>query len=175
MFMIKSNGGSGSVSDSVFSNFIGHSNAYSLDINAYWESAQAPGNGVLYTGLTFSNWKGTCANGAQRAPIQLLCSSTTPCTGLNINNFAIWTDTGSYEYYKCQNAWGDGPCLVHGSAHTPYSIVTSTISSAPSGYSAPKMPNDLAAGYAITASIPIPTIPTTFFPGVAPATKRAYP
>jgi rhamnogalacturonan hydrolase len=109
----------GSVSDSVFSNFIGHSNAYSLDINAYWESAQAPGNGVLYTGLTFSNWKGTCANGAQRAPIQLLCSSTTPCTGLNINNFAIWTDTGSYEYYKCQNAWGDGPCLVHGSAHTP--------------------------------------------------------
>ncbi|KAM3067848.1 hypothetical protein ACMFMG_011332 [Clarireedia jacksonii] len=175
MFMIKSNGGSGSVSDSVFSNFIGHSNAYSLDINAYWESALAPGNGVLYTGLTFSNWKGTCANGAQRAPIQLLCSSTQPCTGLNINNFAIWTDTGSYEYYKCQNAWGEGPCLVHGSAHTPYSIVTSTISSAPSGYSAPKMPNDIAAGYALTASIPIPTIPTTFFPGAVPATKRAYP
>lgn len=55
------------------------------------------------------------------------------------------------------------------------SIVTQTVSSAPSGYSAAKMPNDLAAGYALTASIPIPTIPTTFFPGQVPATKRAYP
>ncbi|KAF7948939.1 hypothetical protein EAE96_008118 [Botrytis aclada] len=175
MFMIKSNGGSGSVSDSVFSNFIGHSNAYSLDIDAYWKSAPATGNGVLYTGLTFSNWKGTCANGAQRAPIQVICPTGQPCAGLSITNFAMWTDTGSYELYKCQNAWGDGGCLVHGTAHTAYSIVTQTVSTAPSGYSAAKMPNDLAGGYALTASIPIPTIPTTFFPGQVPATKRAYP
>ncbi|TEY54807.1 hypothetical protein BOTCAL_0237g00090 [Botryotinia calthae] len=175
MFMIKSNGGSGSVSDSVFSNFIGHSNAYSLDIDAYWKSTPATGNGVLYTGLTFSNWKGTCADGTLRAPIQLICPTGQPCAGLSITNFAMWTDTGSYELYKCQNAWGDGGCLVHGSAHTAYSIVTQTVSSAPAGYSAAKMPNDLAAGYALTASIPIPTIPTTFFPGQVPATKRAYP
>jgi hypothetical protein len=38
-----------------------------------------------------------------------------------------------------------------------------------SGYSAARMPNDLAAGFAITASIPIPPIPTTFFPGASPA------
>jgi hypothetical protein len=38
-----------------------------------------------------------------------------------------------------------------------------------SGYSAAKMPNDLTAGFAITASIPIPPIPTTFFPGASPA------
>ncbi|TGO46326.1 hypothetical protein BCON_0331g00100 [Botryotinia convoluta] len=175
MFMIKSNGGSGSVSDSVFSNFIGHSNAYSLDIDAYWKSTPATGNGVLYTGLTFSNWKGTCADGTMRAPIQVICPTGQPCAGLSITNFAMWTDTGSYELYKCQNAWGDGGCLVHGTAHTAYSIVTQTVSSAPSGYSAAKMPNDLAAGYALTASIPIPTIPTTFFPGQVPATKRAYP
>ncbi|EDO04556.1 hypothetical protein SS1G_07039 [Sclerotinia sclerotiorum 1980 UF-70] len=175
MFMIKSNGGSGSVSDSVFSNFIGHSNAYSLDIDSYWKSTPADGNGVLYTGLTFSNWKGTCANGAARAPIQIICPTGQPCAGLSITNFAMWTDTGSYEIYKCENAWGDGGCLVHGSAHTAYAIVTQTVSSAPSGYSAAKMPNDLAAGYALTASIPIPTIPTTFFPGQVPATKRAYP
>jgi rhamnogalacturonan hydrolase len=31
------------------------------------------------------------------------------------------------------------------------------------------MPNDLAAGFALTESIPIPTIPTSFFPGAAPA------
>ncbi|ESZ92320.1 glycoside hydrolase family 28 protein [Sclerotinia borealis F-4128] len=175
MFMIKSNGGSGSVSDSVFSNFIGHSNAYSLDIDAYWKSTPAAGDGVLFTGLTFSNWKGTCADGTLRAPIQIICPTKQPCTGLGITNFAIWTDKGSRELYKCQNAWGDGGCLVHGSAHTAYAIVTKTVSSAPSGYSAAKMPNDIAAGYALTASIPIPTIPTTFFPGLVPATKRAYP
>jgi hypothetical protein len=38
-----------------------------------------------------------------------------------------------------------------------------------SGYSAAKMPNDLAAGFAITAGIPIPPIPTTFIPGTSPA------
>lgn len=54
-------------------------------------------------------------------------------------------------------------------------IVTQTVAAAPTGYSAAKMPNDIAAGYALTASIPIPTIPTTFFPGQVPATKRAYP
>lgn len=41
-------------------------------------------------------------------------------------------------------------------------IVTQTVAAAPAGYSAAKMPNDIAAGYVLTASIPIPTIPTTF-------------
>ncbi|KAI9646267.1 hypothetical protein NHQ30_005708 [Ciborinia camelliae] len=175
MFMIKSNGGSGSVSDSLFSNFIGHSNAYSLDIDAYWKSTPADGDGVLFTGLTFSNWTGTCADGTRRAPIQIICPEGQPCVGLNITDFALWTDTGSYELYKCENAWGNGGCLVQGSAPTAYEIVTQTVSSAPSGYSAATMPNDIAAGFALTASIPIPTIPTTFFPGLVPATKRAYP
>lgn len=35
-------------------------------------------------------------------------------------------------------------------------------------YAAPTMPGQLNA-LAITASIPIPTIPTTFFPGKVPA------
>lgn len=54
-------------------------------------------------------------------------------------------------------------------------IETQTVTAVPSSYSAPKMPNDIATGFALTASIPIPTIPTTFFPGLVPATKRAYP
>jgi len=37
------------------------------------------------------------------------------------------------------------------------------------GYSAAKMPNDLSTGFALTASIPIPAIPTTFYPGATPA------
>ena len=36
------------------------------------------------------------------------------------------------------------------------------------GYSAAKMPNDLSTGFALTASIPIPAIPTSFYPGATP-------
>jgi rhamnogalacturonan hydrolase len=176
MLMLKSNGGDGTVSDCVFQNFIGHSNAYSLYIDGYWtQEALQSGDGVLYTGLTFNNWKGTCANGATRAPIMAICPSGAPCDSIVIENFAMWTDAGSYEYYKCENAWGSGGCLVSGSAHTAVAITTQTITAAPSGYSASKMAGDLASGLGITVSIAIPTVPTTFFPGATPATKRAYP
>lgn len=163
--MIKSNGGSGSVNDCQFNNFIGHSNAYSLDINAYWsDETTAPGDGVLFENLSFDNWKGTCSDGASRGPINVICPSGAPCVDITISDFAMWTETGSYEYYKCENAWGSGGCLKSGGS-SAYDIVTQTISSAPSGYSARTMPSDLASGFALTASIPIPAVPTTFYPG----------
>jgi len=130
--MIKSNGGSGTVTNCAFNNFIGHTNAYSLDINAYWSSITAvAGSGVSYTNLVFNNWKGTCADGAVRAPINVICPTDVPCTGIEIEDFAMWTETGSYEYYKCENAWGSGGCLKSGSANTAYAVSTQTISSAP--------------------------------------------
>jgi len=53
MFMLKSNDGSGTVSNCQFNNFIGHT-------NAYWSSeAVAAGNGILYENLVFNNWKRT--------------------------------------------------------------------------------------------------------------------
>lgn len=132
MLMIKSNGGSGSVSDCIFENFIGHSNAYSLDINGYWsDETVAAGNGVLFTDLTFNNWKGTCAAGATRAPINIICPDGNPCDGITIEDFAMWTDTGSYEYYKCESAWGSGGCLRGGSAHTSFAVSTVTVTAAP--------------------------------------------
>jgi rhamnogalacturonan hydrolase len=132
MFMIKSNGGSGTVKNCQFNNFIGHTNAYSLDLNAYWSSiAAVAGNGILYEDLTFKNWKGTCANGATRAPMNVICPSGTPCTGITISDFAMWTEAGSVEYYKCENAYGSGGCLNTGSSHTSYAVSTSTIKSAP--------------------------------------------
>ncbi|KAJ5620186.1 extracellular rhamnogalacturonase [Penicillium lagena] len=175
MFMFKSNGGNGSVTDVTLQNFIGHENAYSLYIDAYWtEETLAAGDGVLYNSITFSNWTGTCANGAQRAPLYVLCPSTQPCTNIVIEDFAMWTESGSTEYYKCADAWGSGYCLHGGSEHTEYGTVTSTFTSAPSGYSAPTMPGQLTAGLGITTSIAIPTVPTTFFPGATPATARVY-
>ncbi|EED17175.1 extracellular rhamnogalacturonase, putative [Talaromyces stipitatus ATCC 10500] len=175
MFMFKSNGGSGEVSQVTLQNFIGHQNAYSLYLNSYWsDQTSAGGDGILYNSITFNNWKGTCANGAQRPPLYILCPSTNPCTNINIENFNMWTESGNTEYYKCADAWGSGYCLHGGTQHTKYGTVTSTVTAAPPGYSAPTMPGQLNAGLGITTSIAIPTVPNSFFPGATPATRRVY-
>jgi rhamnogalacturonan hydrolase len=54
MMMIKSNGGSGFVKEVFFENFIGHGNAYSLDIDQYWASMDpVDGDGVQLSNITF--------------------------------------------------------------------------------------------------------------------------
>ncbi|KAL9111529.1 MAG: hypothetical protein Q9227_004017 [Pyrenula ochraceoflavens] len=132
MYMFKSNGGSGTVSDIVLQNFIGHGNAYSFYINGYWSSqSTASGNGVLYTNVTASNWKGTCANGVQRGPIEAICPDGAPCTDITISDFAMWTDSGSSLVNKCRSAWGTGGCLASGTEDTSYSTSSSTITAAP--------------------------------------------
>ncbi|KAH8800026.1 pectin lyase fold/virulence factor [Hyaloscypha sp. PMI_1271] len=169
MLLIKSNGGSGSIYSCSFNNFIGHSNAYTLDIDGYWSSeTTAAGNGVLFYDITFDNWHGTCSNGATRAPLQLLCPSGAPCYDITIENFDIWTEAGSKVLYKCENAYGSGPCLSTGTSHTAYAITTRTVTSVAS-YTITKMAADLTAGFGLTTSIPIPAIPTSFYPGLAPS------
>lgn len=130
--MIKSNGGSGSLYSSSFSNFIGHSNAYTLDIDGAWSSeTKAAGDGVLYEDLTFNHWHGTCLNGGTRAPIQALCPSGAPCHGITVENFYIWTEAGSEVLYKCANAYGSGGCLNSGASYTTYATSTKTVTSVP--------------------------------------------
>ncbi|KAF7861840.1 hypothetical protein EAF04_007722 [Stromatinia cepivora] len=169
MFMIKSNGGSGTVSDCQFNNFIGRSNAYSLDINAAWPQARvAAGKGVIYENLSFNNWKGSATNAVQRGPINLLCSATAPCTNITITDFAIGSETGSTEIYVCQNAYGSGGCLKPDTGSPSAYTTTKSLAAIPTGYQASTMAQDLATPFAVTASIPIPTIPTSFFPGRTP-------
>lgn len=131
MMMIKSNGGTGYVKNVLFENFIGYSNAYSLDIDQYWtgQAGADQSTGVQLSDITVKNWKGTCANGNQRAPINLLCSDAAPCTGISIVDFAMWTDAGSTINYKCRSAHGTGGCLQTGSGS--YAATTQKISSAP--------------------------------------------
>jgi rhamnogalacturonan hydrolase len=166
MLMIKSNGGDGYVKDCSFTNFIGHSNAYALDINEYWTSrALDPGNGVVLSGLTFSNWAGTIVS-PSRASINIICADAAPCTGLALSNINFWTDTNAAMHYSCESAYGSGYCLKSGSGSS-YTSKT-TISTAPTGYNGAKMSGDLAAGLGLTVSIAIPTaIPTSFYPSVA--------
>ncbi|RDW66715.1 rhamnogalacturonase A [Coleophoma crateriformis] len=171
MMMIKSNGGSGSLYSCQFNNFMGHSNAYTLDMDGNWSGqSTAAGSGVLYYDLTFNHWHGTCAAGATRAPIQALCPSGAPCYDVTIENFWIWTDTGSEVLYKCENAYGSGGCLKSGSSYTTYAVTTETVTSVASAtYTA--MAADLTAGFGLTTSIAIPAIPTSFFPGLAPSSS----
>jgi len=169
MLMIKSNGGSGTFKNAVFSNFMGHSNAYTLDLDSAWSSmSTVAGNGITYENLTFSDWKGTATNGATRAPVQALCPSLVPCYDITISDFNVWTEAGSKVLQKCSNAYGTGACLNTGSSYTAYVTTTKTITTV-TGYSATTMPGEITAGLGITTSIAIPAVPTSFFPGAKPA------
>ncbi|KAL1970633.1 hypothetical protein VTN77DRAFT_4277 [Rasamsonia byssochlamydoides] len=172
MMMIKSNGGNGTLSNVVFQNFIGHGNAYSLNIDSHW-SGMTPvsGNGVQLTNITFTNWKGTEANGALRGPIKVICPDAVPCTDIVIENFAMWTETGDEQWLECESAYGSGFCLDTSDDYTSYAVVTQWQTTPPSGYAAPTMAADLTAGFGTTEPIPIPTIPTSFYPGVTPISQ----
>lgn len=173
MMMIKSNGGSGTVSDVVFENFIGHGNAYSLDVDQYWASMSTiAGDGVQLSNIKFTNWTGTESNGLERGPIKMVCADGAPCTDMSITDFAMWTESGSEEWYTCRSAYGEGFCL-EASGTASYAATTTTVSTAPTGYSAPSMAADLATAFGTTASIPIPTIPSLFFPGATPYSALA--
>ena len=127
------------------------------------------GNGVALSGLSFKNWQGTIVD-PKRAPIQANCASGAPCTGITFSNLSFWSDTNAAIHYTCASAYGSGYCLKAGSGGS-YSAITQTVSSPPAGYNGPKMSADLAAGLGVSVSIPIPSaIPTSFYPGVKPAT-----
>ncbi|KAL4901736.1 RGase A [Aspergillus multicolor] len=173
MYMVKSNGGSGTVSNLVLENFIGHGNAYSLDIDGAWSSMSTiDGDGVELKNVTIRNWKGTEEDGSERGPIKVKCASGAPCTEVTIEDFAMWTESGDEQTYHCENAFGDGFCLEEGDGDSTYTS-TLTASAAPSSYSAPTMDANLETAFGTDSEIPIPTIPTSFYPGATPYSALA--
>ncbi|KAH9862647.1 hypothetical protein IAQ61_010065 [Plenodomus lingam] len=173
MMMIKSNGGSGTLHSAVFENFIGHGNAYSLKIDQAWSSMQTlPGDGVQLSNLVFKNWKGTAADGSQRGPVVIVCADKKPCYDIKITDFSMWTDAGSMITNRCRSAWGEGFCLKKGTP-AAYPVITANLTSAPAGYEAPRMPDDVMVSFGIDKMIPIPAIPKSFFPNTKPLKKVA--
>jgi rhamnogalacturonan hydrolase len=169
MLMIKSNGGSGTLKNVIFKNFMGHSNAHAIDLDSAWSSmSTVAGNGIDYSNITFDSWHGTVTNGASKPPVQVFCPAAIPCTGITISNNFMWTETGSKVLQKCSNAYGNGACLSAGASHTSYATITKTITSVAS-YAITTMPGEVTAGLGISTSIAIPAVPTTFFPGAKPA------
>jgi rhamnogalacturonan hydrolase len=132
MYMIKSNGGSGTVQNVAFNNFMGHSNAYTLDFDTAWSSMDvADGDGITYTNISFSGWTGTATDGTERGPVKINCPADVPCTDIVVEDFNVWTDSGDEVLWGCQNAVGDGVCLAS-SGDSTYTT-TSTVSKV-SGY-----------------------------------------
>jgi rhamnogalacturonan hydrolase len=172
MYMIKSYGGSGTVSNVRFDNFWGHSNAYSLDFDTQWSSmSPVDGDGIEYANITFSGWRGTCADGVQRGPVKLNCPAAVPCTDIVVDDFGMWTEAGSKVLYACNNAYGEGACMraIDAAAGPTAYSSTVTLTTATAAYALPTtMDNELAAGWPTTASIPVPTLPASFFPGIPP-------
>jgi rhamnogalacturonan hydrolase len=80
----------------------------------------------------------------------------------------MWTDTGSSVLYSCANAYGSGACLKSGSGTASYAAVKQTVTTKPSSYSAATMPWDLKSAFGSTVSIPIPTMPSSFYPSATP-------
>ncbi|EED79070.1 rhamnogalacturonase-like protein [Postia placenta Mad-698-R] len=165
-YMIKSNGGSGTVKDVVFQDFISRDTAYGLNVNQYWASESTqPGDGIQLYNITFKNWDGNVADGVQRSPIQILCADGAPCYDINLDDVYMWSLTDEATW-KCESAYGTGACLKSGSSHKSYAVETTTYTQ-PSGYTTPTtMSGDLTAGFGSTTLIPTPTIPTMFYPGL---------
>ena len=110
----------------------------------------------------------------QRPPIKVTCADGAPCKSITIKDFSMWTDAGSQQLATCRSAYGSGFCLKSGSGAS-YAQVTQTIGSRPADYTAARMPDDLknTNGFGTTLSIPIPAIPTSYFPGKQPISKVA--
>lgn len=172
MYMIKSYGGSGTVKNVLLENFIGHGNAYSLDIDQYWASMdEISGDGVQLSNIAVSNWTGTCADGSARGPVKVLCADGKPCTGVDITDFAMWTEKGDELVNQCQSAYTEAdpaPFRLKEGSGSEYRVTKKTVSTEPSGYDAPKMSDDLDEAFGTTVEIPIPSYPKSFFPGIAP-------
>lgn len=165
MYMIKSNGGSGTVTGLSFNNFMGHSNAYTLDFDTAWSSMDvADGDGIAYSNITFSGWSGSCEDGTERGPVKINCPAETVCTDITVEDFSVWTDSGDSVLYGCQNAYGTGACLQSGDSGDY--TTTQTITTGTASYST--MDNELSTGYDISSSIPIPSMPASFYPGRQP-------
>ncbi|KZT65507.1 glycoside hydrolase family 28 protein [Daedalea quercina L-15889] len=164
-YMIKGNGGSGTVSNVVFESFISRDTAYGLDVNEYWASiSPLDGPGVTLENITFKSWDGNVADGVERSPIQILCADEAPCYDIVLTDVYMWSLTDEATM-KCESAYGSGACLSSGSSYTSYAVETTSYTQ-PSGYSTPTtMAGDLTAGFGSTTLIPTPTIPTTFYPG----------
>jgi len=130
------------------------------------------GDGVVYSYVSVTGWRGTCADDVQRGPVKIVCPAKVPCTDIVIRDFAMWTETMAFVIDKCMNAYSEGACVCSEAVVLSSYTSTKTGSVVPTSFALAKtMDNELTTGFASTQLIPIPTLLASFFPGIHP--KRA--
>lgn len=63
--------------------------------------------------------------------MQIICPDGAPCYDITVENFYMWTESGSEVLYKCESGYGSGGCLKGGTSYTSYPVTTSTVLSVP--------------------------------------------
>ncbi|KAJ4247086.1 hypothetical protein NW762_013224 [Fusarium torreyae] len=148
-------GGSGHVTNITFENFRSKASLYGLDINQYWQNTFEPDTGaVALSNLVFKNFSGSVANGAQRPPLFLIANDLSFATNVTVEDFSIWTESGTSVVNKISNIYGHGDesygkadgikSLGSGQSPTPYTS-TYTVTAKPTGWAAPALPTWAAA------------------------------
>ncbi|KAJ6134255.1 hypothetical protein N7523_000577 [Penicillium sp. IBT 18751x] len=160
-------GGSGYVTNVTFTNFRSLGSLYGLDINQYWQNSFEPDTGsVTLSNLVFRNFSGSVADGALRPPLYLFASDLTFATNVTVEEFTVWTDSGTVIVNKISNIFGTGDdsygsdtriaSLEAGQSPYPYTS-TYTVTATPANWQAPTTPTWAApsTGYGTASPIPV--------------------
>ncbi|QKD50641.2 pectin lyase fold/virulence factor [Fusarium oxysporum Fo47] len=159
-------GGSGHVTNITFENFRSKASLYGLDINQYWQNTFEPDTGaVALSNLVFKNFSGSVADGSKRPPLFLVANDLSFATNVTVEDFSIWTESGSSVVNKISNIFGHGDnsygqangikSLSSGQAPTAYTS-TYTVTATPTGWAAPSFPTWAAASTGYGTDVPIP-------------------
>ncbi|GAQ39913.1 endo-rhamnogalacturonase F [Aspergillus niger] len=170
-------GGSGYVRDVTFENFRSLNSLYGLDINQYWQNTWEPDTGsVTLSNLVFKNFSGSVADGALRPPLYLFASDLTFATNVTVEEFSVWTETGTTVVNKISNIFGTGDdsygendgIETLQSGESPYTYTsTYTITASPTNWQAPSTPTWAlsSTGYGTASPIPVYTPAPLWRPG----------
>ncbi|KAI8716644.1 hypothetical protein NCS52_00958600 [Fusarium sp. LHS14.1] len=159
-------GGSGHVTNITFENFRSKASLYGLDINQYWQNTFEPDTGaVALSNLVFKNFSGSVADGAKRPPLFLAANDLSFAANVTVEDFSIWTESGTSVINKISNIYGHGDdsygeedgvkSLASGQSPAPYTSVY-TVTATPSGWTAPSVPTWAAASTGYGTDVPIP-------------------
>ncbi|RAH46337.1 putative rhamnogalacturonase [Aspergillus brunneoviolaceus CBS 621.78] len=170
-------GGSGYVTNVTFENFRSKASLYGLSVNQYWQNTFEPDTGaVALSNLVFKNFSGSVAQGTVRPPLYLIANDLTYATNVTIEDFTVWTETGTTVVNKINNVFGTGDnsygandgikSLAPGATPTTYTS-TYTITASPTGWTAPASPTWAvpSTGYGTASPIPVYTPKPLWRPG----------
>ncbi|KOS41525.1 hypothetical protein ACN38_g7604 [Penicillium nordicum] len=160
-------GGFGYVTNITFTNFRSLGSLYGLDINQYWQNTFEPDTGaVALSNLVFRNFSGSVADGVKRPPLYLVANDLSFATNVTVEDFSVWTESGTTVVNKISNIFGTADhsygssngikSLGAGESPSPYSS-TYTITASPTGWKAPATPTWAvpSTGYGTASPIPV--------------------